>query len=157
MPLCHSILRAMGDWRKQARCKDLTPEEADKLFFYSSGGKSKRGREFCMRCPVKTQCADSAVLGNEEFGIWGAQLADDLKLVGPDRYEKIAARHPEKLASYLESLPPRSERQGELDSNFDDDFDALENPLDSLFVSPSHLPSDVTRPHIEGATFPEAI
>lgn len=140
-----------SDWREQAKCKDLPPDQADKLFFPGAGGKSNSAKKFCSDCPVRLECTDSATLGKEEFGYWGGIAADDLRLMGPDRLEKVQKRHPEKLASYLAFLPPQNRLRAVRDNNFDDDFDDLESPLDFPSLS------DAYRQHTSDATFPEAI
>lgn len=119
---------AHSRWREQALCADLSPQQIDELFFPSTGGKTAKAKKLCMKCPVKTQCADSGTLGNEEFGIWGGVSAGHLRMSKDDREDKVRKRHPEKLTSYLEHLPviPRSY------TNPDEiEFDELEHPLDS--------------------------
>lgn len=120
-------------WRNRAKCKDLAPGDIDDLFFPSTGGKSKRAKEFCMGCPVRRFCADAGLLGNEEFGIWGAQRADDLRLIAKntEKVEQVRLRHPENIISYLGYLPSGEEEEI-VEPSFEIDFDELENPLDDV-------------------------
>jgi hypothetical protein len=133
-------LGATNTWREDAKCRDLSPSEADKLFFESKseGGRPQQGKEFCMGCPVRTECRDSGFLGNEEFGTWGGVSARDLRTnaKNPEKFHQVKSRHPEIVGSYLEWLPPRREQSRVLDGiavNGDyNSLDGLENPLDSL-------------------------
>lgn len=48
-------------WRLDAKCTQITPKEADNIFFPSSGGKATKANEFCRSCPVRQQCLMEAV------------------------------------------------------------------------------------------------
>lgn len=61
--------RNSGSWRNKRKCRNLTPQEADKIFFPKPGGKSKAAKEFCSDCPVINKCLDEAItLGL--IGMW---------------------------------------------------------------------------------------
>jgi hypothetical protein len=62
-------------WQSRAKCKDLSVEESDKLFFLGRGGSPIRAQEFCAKCPVQEECRKEAILYDEQ-GIW-AGLTDD--------------------------------------------------------------------------------
>lgn len=48
-------------WRLYAECTKLTPQEADKLFFPSTGGKPHKAKQFCKGCPFRRECLDDAI------------------------------------------------------------------------------------------------
>ena len=81
-----------------------------------------------MQCPVRVECGDSALLGNEEFGVWGGAPAQVWRVVKDDKIEQAERRHSERVSSYLEHLPPRSHSYTTADEIT---FDELEHPLDS--------------------------
>ena len=56
-------------WRSDALCANLTPEQADELFFFGPGKSSRRAKLFCASCPVRQECGDFAILYNEQ-GTW---------------------------------------------------------------------------------------
>ncbi len=43
------------EWARDAACRNLTPEEADMLFFPERGHSTLAGRALCARCPVSRQ------------------------------------------------------------------------------------------------------
>jgi len=52
----------MGDaWRGDSKCLELTPEEADALFFPGSGGKPHKAKKYCSNCPVQGLCLQNAI------------------------------------------------------------------------------------------------
>lgn len=48
-------------WRGQSKCRSLSPEMADKIFFPGSGGKPTRAQLYCSGCPVIAQCLKDAI------------------------------------------------------------------------------------------------
>lgn len=50
-----------ADWRKESKCRNLTPKEADALFFPGRGGKSNKAKAFCRGCPVIDICLQEAL------------------------------------------------------------------------------------------------
>lgn len=49
-------------WRLETRCaKELTPYEADALFFPPAGGKPHKAKVFCDGCPFKSRCLVDAI------------------------------------------------------------------------------------------------
>lgn len=67
----------MEDWQERARCKDLSIEESDKLFFLKRGGSPKKAQEFCAKCPVIEECRVDSILYGER-GIW-AGMTDEMR------------------------------------------------------------------------------
>jgi len=66
-----SISIEVPEWARAAACRNLTPEEADALFFPERGHSTVAGRALCGRCPVTLQCLDMALSTAVEFGIFG--------------------------------------------------------------------------------------
>lgn len=93
------------EWRKEALCKDLTPEEADSLFFVGRGQTKKRAQLFCSGCPVKRSCQDFAVLYNES-GIWAGTTDDDRNAIRPMVHDMLQAN-----AELMGVLETRDSRQ----------------------------------------------
>lgn len=61
-------------WQDDAACRDLEPEDADRLFFSDHGGPYSfpaEGRRMCQRCPVSAQCLEFALRTGQEYGVWG--------------------------------------------------------------------------------------
>lgn len=57
----------MGEWVKQAACRDMNPE----VFFPERGSQADLAKAVCARCPVSDHCLDHALRANERRGIWG--------------------------------------------------------------------------------------
>lgn len=60
-----------NDWRLHAKCRNLTPAQADALFFPGSGGKSGPARRYCETCPVLSTCLTVAIASNQEGFVAG--------------------------------------------------------------------------------------
>ena len=58
-----------NQWQKDALCKEYDPS----LWFpvFRGRGTGKEAKEICGRCPVKSECLESAIKYDEEDGIWG--------------------------------------------------------------------------------------
>lgn len=69
-------------WQDQARCKGLSYEESEKLFFLKQGGSPVKGKEFCSQCPVRQECFNEAILYSEQ-GIWGATIDEERAFAAP--------------------------------------------------------------------------
>jgi len=59
------------EWTDDAACRDLEPEEADKIFFVERGGRTTAARALCADCQVREECLELAVAQGMEFGIFG--------------------------------------------------------------------------------------
>lgn len=69
-----------SSWRDSAACRQVDTE----IFFPVGRGASadiKRAKEICARCPVQLPCLAFAVTSNQEYGIWGGQDEDGLRLL----------------------------------------------------------------------------
>lgn len=71
---------AKQNWMQESLCKDLTPQESDKLFFIGPGQTSKRAKLFCASCPVRVECSQFAMTYNEE-GVWAGETEDDRRFL----------------------------------------------------------------------------
>lgn len=56
-----------GDWRDRALCAETDPE----AFFPEKGGSTRAAKRVCASCPVRAECLEFALDGEERFGIWG--------------------------------------------------------------------------------------
>lgn len=57
-------------WMADGNCVDLTPEEADRLFFPEPpNGYPTAARELCNACPVQKNCATFGE--RHEYGMFG--------------------------------------------------------------------------------------
>lgn len=67
------------EWHRHAACKGKTD-----LFFSDDHGRTaqktnKDAKKICATCPVRVECAKSAVDNHERHGIWGGLTRDDRK------------------------------------------------------------------------------
>lgn len=77
-------------WQELALCAQLSPIEADAIFFPKPGGKSKQADEFCKGCPVRAKCLDRALtMGPSAIGFWAGTTE-------PER---------RRMAGFLKMLP----------------------------------------------------
>ena len=77
-------LLAEEPWRLEARCRDsdasLTP-----LFFSEQLDDIARAKAFCAGCPVREPCLAGAVARREPWGVWGAELIVNGKVIANKR------------------------------------------------------------------------
>ena len=68
----------------EALCNELSPAQSDKLFFPGTGGKVKKARDYCNRCPLKRECLIEAI----EYGYAGfiSGTTEDERRVMAKRY-----------------------------------------------------------------------
>lgn len=62
------LLTNTQPWMAHASCRDLTPLEADRMFF-GQGRRPNAAAQMCGTCPVQTNCLQFGL--DEEFGMWG--------------------------------------------------------------------------------------
>jgi WhiB family redox-sensing transcriptional regulator len=55
------------EWMKRGRCWGMDPE----LFYPRRGEASAPAKAVCAPCPVRAECLEFALVGTEQFGIWG--------------------------------------------------------------------------------------
>lgn len=47
--------------KREGACRDLTPKEADEIFFPGSGGKPTKAKKICGQCPLEAMCLAKAI------------------------------------------------------------------------------------------------
>lgn len=101
---------APDPWQNRAKCRNLSPEESDKLFFLGRGGSPIKAQEFCSNCPVQTECRQEAILYDEE-GIWAGLTDDQRNYLAPTLkpvLEREARQQGRLKEFYLPSALPGS-------------------------------------------------
>ena len=71
-------------WRLEARCRDGSASLVE-LFFSEQLDDILRAKAFCVECPVKRECLDSAVERGEPWGVWGGELFVNGRVVANKR------------------------------------------------------------------------
>lgn len=61
------------------KCAELTPQEADAMFFPGSGGKPSKARAYCVDCPFYQGCLEEAAL-NSLQGFWAGLTDSERRL-----------------------------------------------------------------------------
>lgn len=109
-----------------SKCDDLSPVEADKLFFPGPGGKVNKARKFCDSCPIVGICLQNAI-DYELEGFWAGTTEDERrsmkKTVGsftvhlddflPPKPNRTIVKKPRLLKTeydpygYLDKIEPR--------------------------------------------------
>lgn len=54
-------------WRLSALCAQVDPE----LFFPDKGEPARAALRVCAACPVRVQCLEDALTGDQRYGVWG--------------------------------------------------------------------------------------
>lgn len=73
------------DWRRDASCRGLSPDEAAAIFFPVGGGLTRAWRaeidRYCGTCPVRAECLADAMIDEDDpthaqrFGVRGGLTA----------------------------------------------------------------------------------
>lgn len=111
MPLEHE---SSGQWREHAACRSADPE-----LFFAGGAANAKAKRLCASCPVRRQCLDDAIGGDERFGIWGGMSSIQrtvLKLEGNPVTSQHSLQRAREEAQHEQQLeqddqPPRSSSQ----------------------------------------------
>ena len=53
-------------WMADAACRDV-----DVSVFYPYEPAFEPAKAICNGCPVRAECLDYAIIGREEYGVWG--------------------------------------------------------------------------------------
>lgn len=62
-------------WQAHAACADMDPA----VFFPPKSGSAKEAKAICARCPVRTECGQSAIDRGEQHGVWGGMSIEELE------------------------------------------------------------------------------
>lgn len=54
-------------WRNDALCVQSDPE----AWFPEKGGSTRQPKAICRRCPARVPCLRMALIGGDEYGVWG--------------------------------------------------------------------------------------
>jgi hypothetical protein len=67
------------DWARDAACKDVAEEDADRILFPERGGKANDARRLCKNCPVASECLEYALRDEDAFvaGEWGGTNSEE--------------------------------------------------------------------------------
>ncbi|MFF3556216.1 WhiB family transcriptional regulator [Streptomyces tsukubensis] len=94
------ILRGIADhsWHARSACRDLSPAEADKLFFPLPRDHKAiaQAKSICGGCPVRKACFNSALEQGSKEGVWGGTTEKErrpwqAKLHARLDYERVRA------------------------------------------------------------------
>ncbi len=67
---------ARWNWRAAARCRT---RDGETLFV--TGAQQREVRQFCLACPVRTECLAHALDERIEFGVWGGMTERERRAV----------------------------------------------------------------------------
>jgi hypothetical protein len=98
-----SAMTSSHEWRTRSRCKSLSSQQADKLFFPGRGGSNKKAESFCSGCPVVGICLDYAI-ENDVDGFFAGTTKDQRRKMVPFKGIKV-----KKLETVLPN-PPKKRR-----------------------------------------------
>ncbi|MFP5019298.1 WhiB family transcriptional regulator [Pseudonocardia phyllosphaerae] len=90
------------NWRIAARCRTTDAED-----LFVTGSRQREAKEFCVRCPVRTECLAHALDNEIDSGVWGGTtererrallrrrpgVGDWARLLGRARSEHYAGGH----------------------------------------------------------------
>ena len=114
----HRPLVEYWDWQRHALCRGM-----DSSVFFSPLGergalrraREERARAVCVRCPVREDCARTALRGGEQYGVWGGLTEHEREEVRLRRQDPLAQRHDRGRAGGAvdgrlgrTAVPPRS-------------------------------------------------
>jgi len=72
-------------WMEFALCAQVDPE----IFFPDKGGRAEPAKRICRACPVRAQCLDYA-MGGDDFGVWGGMTERERRTLKRDMRRKVA-------------------------------------------------------------------
>ncbi|MCW2901719.1 MAG: WhiB family transcriptional regulator [Streptosporangiaceae bacterium] len=56
-------------WQDRALCAETDPE----AFFPLKGGSIRAAKKVCLRCDVRAECLQRALVQDERYGVWGGK------------------------------------------------------------------------------------
>lgn len=75
-------------WQERGACRGIPSE----LFFPPVEHEAYEAKSLCGVCSVRDQCLESALIGNERFGIWGGLTTQERRVLVARRRREAAAR-----------------------------------------------------------------
>lgn len=73
-------------WMVDAECTKVDPD----WFFTDRGESTDAAKKVCAHCPVRIECLDYALAGNEKFGIWGGASERERRRIRRQRKQRAA-------------------------------------------------------------------
>ena len=95
------------DWRVQSKCRELTVEQHEKLFFPKAGRSIEKARRYCKTCPVIDECLEFAI-NNDCWGIWAGTNQKERR--GMKDFKQLASQASSALAPVIQ-LHKRGKRK----------------------------------------------
>ena len=73
--LAELIAKYEGNWESHAACRDLSSS----VFFPERGQSSRKAKQVCRGCEVRTECLAFALESRQKYGIWGGLTGEERK------------------------------------------------------------------------------
>ena len=93
----------MGEWRTHGHCSNLTPAEADRIFFPTDTSEDAwtEARELCSNCPVAAQCLADVTKHAAPYGMWAGLTPQEREQQGlPTKGTRSLNRKGRKHGTY---------------------------------------------------------
>ena len=65
-------------WRRRARCRGMTNEDRDRIFYPEQGKPYTEALSYCRACPVRRDCLEWATMIGVEAGMFGGATGPEL-------------------------------------------------------------------------------
>lgn len=97
------------DWKLKGACAGLPPEVVDKVFFppEKKGVRTdtKKAKEYCDPCEVKSECLAWAVFHREGYGVFGGMSANARRKIPGDVKRRLIGAWLRKYPSATSARP----------------------------------------------------
>lgn len=72
-------IQTQAPWRTRAACRDLTPQESDRIFYPGIGQSANEAKAICSRCPVQQQCLEESfrTAQTRAYGVFGGLTVEE--------------------------------------------------------------------------------
>ena len=71
--LAELIAKYEGNWESHAACRDLSSS----VFFPERGQSTRKAKQVCRGCEVRTECLAFALESRQKYGIWGGLTGEE--------------------------------------------------------------------------------
>ena len=71
--LAERIAKCEGNWESHAACRDLSSS----VFFPERGQSTRKAKQVCRGCEVRTECLAFALESRQKYGIWGGLTGEE--------------------------------------------------------------------------------